>query len=62
MKIDNTKQTSKHRSYSNRDEIIYMINIQYKKAPMEYKSRHVWVGKIIHQELCKKWKFDHTTK
>ena len=28
----------------------------------EYKTRHDWVGKVIHWDLCKKLKFDHTTK
>ena len=28
----------------------------------EYKSRHDWVGKEIHWELCKKFKFNHTNK
>ena len=26
------------------------------------KSRHNWVGKVIHKEICKKFKFDHTNK
>ena len=29
---------------------------------MEYKTWHDWVGKVIHWELCKKFKFDHTYK
>ena len=29
---------------------------------MEYKTRHDWVGKVIHWELFKKFKFDHTNK
>ena len=28
----------------------------------EYKTRHEWVGKVIHWEMCKKLKFDHTNK
>ena len=28
----------------------------------EYKTRHNWVGKVIHWELCKKLNVDHTTK
>ena len=28
----------------------------------EYKIRHDWMGKLIHLELCKRLKFDHTTK
>ena len=29
-----------------------------KKKKNEYKTKHDWVGKIIHTELCKKLKFD----
>ena len=25
-------------------------------------NRHDWVGKVIHWEMCKKFKFDHTNK
>ena len=28
----------------------------------EYKTRYDWVEKVIHWELCKKLKFDHTNK
>ena len=28
----------------------------------EYKTRHDWVGKVIHRELCEKLKFDHKNK
>ena len=31
-------------------------------AQKEYKARHGWVGKLIHWEMCKKFKFDHTNK
>ena len=27
-----------------------------------YKTRHDWVGKVIHWEMCKKCKCDHTKK
>ena len=33
-----------------------------KLALKEYKTRHDWVGKVIHWDLCKKFKFDHTDK
>ena len=33
-----------------------------KLAETEYKTRHDWVGKLIHWEMCKKFKFDHTNK
>ena len=33
-----------------------------KLAQKKYKARHDWVGKGIHWEMCKKFKFDHTNK
>ena len=33
-----------------------------KLAQREYKARHDRMEKVIHCELCKKLKFDHTTK
>ena len=33
-----------------------------KLAQKEYKTRYDWVGKVIHWELYKKLKFDHTNK
>ena len=29
---------------------------------MEYKTRHESVGKVIHWEMCKIFKFDYTNK
>ena len=31
-------------------------------AQKEYKAIHDWVGKGIHWEMCKKFKFDHADK
>ena len=31
-------------------------------AQKEYKARHDCVGKVIHWEMCKKFKFDHANK
>ena len=31
-------------------------------AQKEYKARHDWEGKVIHREMCKKFKFDHINK
>ena len=46
-----------------RDETIKHIISEYSKlAQKEYKTRHDWVGQVIHWELCKKFKFDHTNK
>ena len=33
-----------------------------KLAQEEYKSRYDWVGKVIHWEMCRKFKLDHTNK
>ena len=42
--------------------INYMISEYSKQAQKEYKTKHDWVGKVIHWELRKKFKFDHTNK
>ena len=43
-----------------------MINHKISKcsklAQKEYKMKHDWVGKVIHWEVCKKSKSDHTNK
>ena len=38
------------------------INECSKLAQKEYKARQDWVGKLIHWEMCKKFKFDHANK
>ena len=46
-----------------RDETInHIISECSKLAQSEYKTRHDWVGKVIHWELCKKFKFEYTNK
>ena len=55
-----TQQNSKCRLCGDRDETIN--HIISKLAQKEYKTRHDWVGKVIHWEMCKKFKFDHTNK
>ena len=54
---DTTQQDSRYRLSGDRDETINHIIVQ-----KEYKTRHDWVAKVIHYELCKKLKFDHTNK
>ncbi len=45
------------------DETInHIISECSKLVQKEYKTRHDWVSKVIHWELCKKLKFDHTNK
>ena len=31
-------------------------------AQKKYKARHDWVGKVIHWEICKKFKFERMWK
>ena len=57
------QQNSKCRLCGDRDERInHITNKCSKFAPKEYKTRHKWVERGIHWELCKKLKFDHTNK
>ena len=42
--------------------INYIINECNKLGQREYKTRHGWVGKVIHRELCNKFKFNYTYK
>ena len=44
------------------ETVYYIINKYSKQAQKEYKSRHEWVGNIIHWKLCKKLKFHDTDK
>ena len=63
MRIDKMQQNSKCRLRGDRDETIHHIISECSKlAQKEYKTRHDWVGKVIHWEMCKKFNFDHTNK
>ena len=42
--------------------INHIISECNKLAQREYKTRHDWVGKVIHWELFKKFKSDHVNK
>ena len=62
-RIDKTQQNNKRRLWGDRDETInHIISECSKLAQKEYKTRHNWVGKVIHWEMCKEFKFDHTNK
>ena len=61
--IDNTQQNSKYKLCGDRDETNnHIISECSKLAQKENKTRHDWVGKVIHWELCNKFQFDHTNK
>ena len=63
VRIDKMQQNSKCRLCSNWDETInHIISECSKLAKKEYKARHDWVGKVIHWEMYKKFKFDHANK
>ena len=62
-RIDKTQQNSKCRLCGDRKETINYIISEYSKlVQKEYKTRHDWVDKVIHWELCKKLKFDQMNK
>ena len=59
--IDKTQQNSKCRLCGDWDETIsHIISECSKLTQKEYNTRYDWVGKVIHWEMCKKFKFDHT--
>ena len=58
-RINKTQQNSKCRLFSDRDETInHIISECSKLAQKEYKAWHDWVDKVIHREMCKKFRFD----
>ena len=58
-----TQQNSKFSSYGERDETTnHLISECSKLAQKEYRTRYDWVGKRIHWEMCRKFKFDHMNK
>ena len=61
--IDKMQLNSKSMLCGDRDETINRIISECSKlAQKEYKTRHDWMGKVIHRELCRKFEFDHTNK
>ena len=62
-RIYNTQQNNKCRRCGDRDETVnHIISECSKLVQKEYKTKHDWIGKVIHWEMCKKFKFDHTNK
>ena len=63
MKLDKTQQNSKCRKCDGRNETInHIISNCTKLAQNECQTWQNRVEKVIHGELCKKQKFDHSTK
>ena len=63
-KIDKTQQSCKCRLCDDRDETMNLIIISEcsKLAQKQCKTRYDWVVEVIHWELCKEFKFDHTAR
>ena len=61
-KIDKTQQNRKCTLYIDRDKTINHISKCSKLVRKDYKTGHDWLSKMIHWELYKKLKFDHTNK
>ena len=62
-RIDKTEENSRCKLCGDKDKTInHIISESSKLALKEYKTKHEWVGKVIHWELCKKFKFDHMIK
>ena len=61
-RTDKSQQNSRCILCGDIDEMINHLSECSKLAQKEYKTKHDRVGKVIHWELCKKFKFDHTNK
>ena len=62
-RIDKIQQNSKCRICGDRYETINQIISECSKlAQKDYKTRHDWVGKVIHWKMCKKFRFDQKNK
>ena len=61
-KINNTQKNSKCNLCDNKIETITHISKYSKPAQKEYKSRHIWVGKVVQLELSKKLIFERNSK
>ena len=62
-RIDKTQQNCKCRLCGDIDKTIYHMISECSKLAQEcYKTRHDRVGKVIHWEMYKKFKFDNTNK
>ena len=62
-RIGKMLQNSRCRLCGDGDKTInHIISECSKLAQKEYKTKHDWLGKVIHWELCKKFKFYHMKK
>ena len=62
-KINNMQQNNKSWLCGDKEEAInHILSECNKLEEKECKTRHNWVGKVIHMELCKKLNVDNTSK
>ena len=62
-KIDRAQQNSKCRMCGDKDKTVnHIVSECSKLAQRDIQTRHDWVGKVIHWELCKELNFHHATK
>ena len=62
-RIDKTQQNCKCWLCGDKDETINHITSECNTlATNEFKTRHDWVGKVIHKGMCKEFRFDHKNK
>ena len=63
VRISKTQQNSECSLCGDKDETIkHIISESSQFLRKEYKTRYYLVGMVIHWEMCKKFKFDHTNK
>ena len=61
--MNKMQQNNKYRLSGDRDKTInHIISKCSKLTQKKNKTRHEWVDKVIHRELCKKLKFDYMNK
>ena len=56
------QELARHNNIADVKTINHLTNKCGKLAPIEYKTRRDWVGKVIYWELCNKFTFEHTNK
>ena len=62
-RIDKTQQNSRCRLCGDRDETINLIISECSRLVQRvFWNWHDWMGKGVHWELCKEFKFEHTNK
>ena len=61
-RFENSVNNNNNNNNNNRDETTNHIISKCSKFAQKYKTRHDWLEKVIHWEICKKFEFDHVNK